>query len=361
MKEKIYFEGELINKAGVDRVVLINVELLRIEWEVFSSKLNGTNDIVFDNYKACNRTYYYTKGGDKFHRLNISDTKIGRLCFGACPLKFGIWEFSPTNTELEKNIVNFSGEKLVMFLEETTKNIYEEYGLEVSFHKCKLKEVEVNTTFALEYDFNDYYRPLNVLFSKMPYLKKKCEYSGTENTEKKLQSCSDFNNQITVTAYNKSVEMAVNLKSKEKIHIFDSKGEIIESVLMRVEFKLKRAEVCEKWFKNLNSMADFKGDMIDEVFDSLLKHYFFEPLSKWEEKNKLYLHRIIKKYVLNAKKGSKWKSKLLTELRNDELKTREVKVLDVKDLNIVISKYTDKSGHKERLLLKEDVNVNIKM
>ena len=42
------------------------------------------------------------------------------------------------------------------------------------------------------------------------------------------------------------------------------------------------------------------------------------------------------------------------ELKDKELKEREVKLLDVSDLNLVISNYTDRSGHKGRLLLKED-------
>lgn len=359
MKEQIFFRGGQnnkaipINRAGVDRVVLIHVNLKKIYWDVFEEALSTSRDIVFDDYQSWNRTCYCTEEGDKFHYLNISDSKIGRMSFGANPQRFGTWEFSPKNSELRTNIVNFSGDDFIAYLEKTRDLVLKKYGLEVTFTACRLKEIELNTTFALEYSFSDYYRALNVLFSRMPYLRKKYEYSGAEKKEKKLQSISEFNNQISVTAYNKGLEMEINFKTDEKKMIMTQKGENIKSDLMRVEFKLKTAEICSKWFKDLNVMGDFKCKMIDEAFSFLLNYYFFEPLKKWETDNRRYLKRLVRNYLNNAKKGFQWKTKLLTELRNDELKTREVKLLDIEDLNIVIASYSDKRGHKERLLLKD--------
>lgn len=241
--KNIYHEGKLINKAGVDRVVLSHVELKKINWPVFKKAITASSDIIYDAFRSANRTYYVTEGGDRLHYMTITDPEVGHLNFGANPKKYGIIEFSPANKNNGINIVNFDGKELMEYLAHIKVILSDRYGLEVSFTNCTLKEVELNVTFALNHPYDDYYRALSVLFSDMPYLKKQCEYTGKENKEKQLQSCSAFNKQLSVTAYNKSVEMAIALKRKEEIHITDENGVLIESDLMRVEFKLKTAEV----------------------------------------------------------------------------------------------------------------------
>ena len=259
--KNIYHEGKLINKAGVDRVVLSHVELKKINWPVFKKAITASSDIIYDAFRSANRTYYVTEGGDRLHYMTITDPEVGHLNFGANPKKYGIIEFSPANKNNGINIVNFDGKELMEYLAHIKVILSDRYGLEVSFTNCTLKEVELNVTFALNHPYDDYYRALSVLFSDMPYLKKQCEYTGKENKEKQLQSCSAFNKQLSVTAYNKSVEMAIALKRKEEIHITDENGVLIESDLMRVEFKLKTAEVCKKWFDGLNTFGDLKEEM----------------------------------------------------------------------------------------------------
>lgn len=351
---KIYHEGELINKAGVDRVVLSHVVLLKINWPVFKSALKTSNDIVYDAFKARNRTCYVTEGGDVFHHMTITNPEIGHLVFGANPKRYGLMELSPSNIRDGINLVNFTGAEFIRCLANTAKMLCERFGLVISFSNSTFREIEVNCTFALKHPFTEYYRPLSVLFSDMPYLKKKCEYTGKEKNEKKLQSCSAFNKQLSVTAYNKSLEMAVAIKQKGTGCVYDENGEVIESDLMRVEYKLKTAEVCKKWFVGLNTVADFKEEMVDEAFERLIKYYLLFPLARWEVENERGLNRIVKSYIKRSKKGYGWKTKLLTELRNEELKNREVTLLDLNDLNMVIFNYSDKSGHKTRLQISKN-------
>lgn len=353
MKKDIFFEGTLINRAGVDRVVLGHVKLIDIDRSKLESAATRLKDIIFDDFKVSNRTFYSIDGGDRFHYLSIRDPEIGSINFGANPRPYGIYEFSPSNWRTGINLVNFSGDDLLDFLYHVESLFNERYGLTISFTASTLKEIELNTTFALQHDFNGYYRPLDVLFGSLPYLKKSCVYNGTEENTKKLQSCSAFNKQTSVTAYNKKVEMAVNLKVKGEITIVDENGVIVESDLMRVEFKLKTADVCKKWLL-LDTIVDITNEIINRSFENLVNHYLFSSLEKWEINNYRYLNRLVRSYIINGKKGSRWKSTVLTTLRNEEIKYRRVRLLDVKDLNEVISKYSDKSGHRARLLLAED-------
>ena len=224
--------------------------------------------------------------------MNISDPDISRLSFGANPLQFGIMEFSPSSLREEVNLINFSGEELHAFLNQVKSMLNERYGMEVSFSNCTFKEMELNTTFALEHPFTDYYRSLSIMFKGMPYLKTQDEYN--KDKEKKLQSYSKFNNQIWVIAYNKSLELAVKLKHKKEIHIVDEDSVVVKADLMRLEFKLKTAELCKKWLNGLSTVAELKGEMIDEAFEGLVDYYFFAPHRKWETKNRHFLNRIVK-------------------------------------------------------------------
>ena len=69
--KNIYHEGKLINKAGVDRVVLSHVELKKINWPVFKGAITASSDIIYDAFRSANRTYYVTEGGDRLHYLMI--------------------------------------------------------------------------------------------------------------------------------------------------------------------------------------------------------------------------------------------------------------------------------------------------
>lgn len=59
--KNIYHEGKLINKAGVDRVVLSHVELKKINWPVFKKAITASSDIIYDAFRSANRTYYVKK------------------------------------------------------------------------------------------------------------------------------------------------------------------------------------------------------------------------------------------------------------------------------------------------------------
>lgn len=247
-----------------------------------------------------------------------------------------------------KNLINFSAEDILMFLNNAQKILAEKYGLVVDFSHSKIKEVELNTTFALNNTFTEYYRPLSVIFSLMPYLKKDCEYRCKNQDKKELESISAFNQQISATAYNKTIEMSVNIGSRDTITIVDSNGQIVQEDMMRIEYKLKNAAVCKKWFRGSNSIAELTQAKIDEVFGDLTEYYVFSPIEKWRINNRSFLNDLVKKAIKSAAKGKHWKGKLLNELRNIELVNHKVALLDINDLYSILKKYPDKYRHVQR-------------
>lgn len=66
MNTNIYFEEKLINKAGVDRLVFSHVELIEINRSILHSAVTESSNLIFDDLKVYNRTYYVTNNGDRF-------------------------------------------------------------------------------------------------------------------------------------------------------------------------------------------------------------------------------------------------------------------------------------------------------
>ena len=231
--KNIYHEGKLINKAGVDRVVLSHVELKKINWPVFKKAITASSDIIYDAFRSANRTYYVTEGGDRLHYMTITDPEVGHLNFGANPKKYGIIEFSPANKNNGINIVNFDGKELMEYLAHIKVILSDRYGLEVSFTNCTLKEVELNVTFALNHPYDDYYRALSVLFSDKETIKDiEGKYPSDENeimlSEDALSQLGmkepKLNMEIPLSYYDKNGQQEKNFTLSGWFHSYTGTG-----------------------------------------------------------------------------------------------------------------------------------------
>ena len=50
--------------------------------------------------------------------------------------------------------------------------LIDNYGILIDFSNARLKSVEINRTFKIEHKFCEYSRPLMLILSQMPYMKK---------------------------------------------------------------------------------------------------------------------------------------------------------------------------------------------
>ena len=79
----------------------------------------------------------------------------------------------------------------------------------------------------------------------MPYLKKDDTYVLNDKKTRKKDFTGETvrNNELSITIYNKSLEMELKIKNADNLIIYDEHGEVVEGDLMRIEVKLKTPEI----------------------------------------------------------------------------------------------------------------------
>ena len=81
MNRRIYYDGALINKIGIDRIVIKKVVLKEINAEKLDTALTCCA-IHYDKVIVEGRQFYLTEKDNKFNYLKIDDNELGTLTFG---------------------------------------------------------------------------------------------------------------------------------------------------------------------------------------------------------------------------------------------------------------------------------------
>lgn len=208
MNRRIYYDGALINKIGIDRIVIKKVVLKEINAEKLDTALTCCA-IHYDKVIVEGRQFYLTEKDNKFNYLKIDDNELGTLTFGVKNKQYGIYQFSPKEMWGGTNLVNYSAKEIHEFIEDAKIKLKDKYGLEVDFDDSEIREIELNTTFATKHKFSAYRRAITVMLFIMPYLKKDDvrseKYRKTE--EKLISSETVYNKQLSICVYNKTKEM----------------------------------------------------------------------------------------------------------------------------------------------------------
>ena len=171
MNRRIYYDGALINKIGIDRIVIKKVVLKEINAEKLDTALTCCA-IHYDKVIVEGRQFYLTEKDNKFNYLKIDDNELGTLTFGVKNKQYGIYQFSPKEMWGGTNLVNYSAKEIHEFIEDAKIKLKDKYGLEVDFDDSEIREIELNTTFATKHKFSAYRRAITVMLFIMPYLKK---------------------------------------------------------------------------------------------------------------------------------------------------------------------------------------------
>ena len=152
MSRRIYYGDKLINKVGIDRIVLNKVQLMAIDEGVF--RLAMRNHVIrYDDTKVEGRLYYRTVNGVEFNFMKIDDNELGTFTFGVKHSTYGIYQFSPKETQDGINLVNFTAIDIHSFINNVKIKMKIRYGLDLEFSDSEIRETELSTTFALQYKF----------------------------------------------------------------------------------------------------------------------------------------------------------------------------------------------------------------
>lgn len=301
MNRRIYYDGALINKIGIDRIVIKKVVLKEINAEKLDTALTCCA-IHYDKVIVEGRQFYLTEKDNKFNYLKIDDNELGTLTFGVKNKQYGIYQFSPKEMWGGTNLVNYSAKEIHEFIEDAKIKLKDKYGLEVDFDDSEIREIELNTTFATKHKFSAYRRAITVMLFIMPYLKKDDvrseKYRKTE--EKLISSETVYNKQLFYRPFDalKATRPVVIIDephrfSREQKAYKAIVEELSPQIIIRygatfpdVTVGKGRNKVIFKDFNNLvyelNACDSFNLNLIKGIAKE-----HFEPLSKKEEKVKL--------------------------------------------------------------------------
>lgn len=307
--------------ALLDKIILGSINILEFR-NIENLIKNGIVEMTSSQVR------YITASGQTFNKLLIeNDGVINKLIAGSkiignkrvdyCNLETTI---KPTGTG---NLICYTVEDYLGRLIEIQEHLEKTYGIIADFSDINIKEVEINRTFKLEENFENYHRVLNLIMTNLPqYLKNQMDYKKVMNGNSEYQ-----------TYY--ATSKTTNKSKRYLLFKIYNKTKAIENIIlltdsyMRVEFRLVGAEKVKKAL-GTNKFAELTDKIINNYFDEQIDKLIKKPFEKWQKDRNKYLVGLMKKE--REKDIRHWQSNVLRILQNEEIAQKRPVLLDIEEL-----------------------------
>lgn len=271
---------------------------------------------------------YVTATGETFNKLLIeNDGIINKLVAGSkvignkrvdyCNLETTI---KPTETG---NLVCYTVDDYIGRLLEIQEHLESTYGIIVDFSDVNIKEVEINRTFKLKENFENYHRVLTLIMTNLPtYLKNQMDY------KKVIKGSSEYQ-----TYY--ATSKTTNKSKRYLLFKIYNKTKAIENIIlltdsyMRVEFRLVGAEKVKKAL-GTNKFSELTDQLINTYFDEQIDKLIIKPFEKWQKDRNKYLVKLMKDE--RTRDIRHWQTNVLRLLQNEEIAEKRPVLLDIEEL-----------------------------
>jgi len=334
MKRRWNIIEKFVEKIGLDRTVVSGFRIIKIDFK----KLFMHDNVVFD---AAGESLYWLEDGNGFRWLKISDHKLfGVLRAGVKKTKGMKQDFTRLDImvgdSIQGNLQNKSVNEYREIIDTVFRYLGDEYGIFVDLSPLKFSEMEINCTFALEKEFYQYHRVLQLMMFLLP------------KNYRKIMQVSDVNYHQyrieTETCYRGNSSMQVKIYDKQK-HLEQTVSFRTDPHLMRIEFILKKPQKIKEAFSS-NSVWELTDDKLQDFYYCQFLRLFETPYRKWQIMNGKMLRDMIDIHKRNNIKL--WKSNLLAECSNREQLDQIPMLLDINDLLVEVRKL-EKGNHFNRV------------
>lgn len=306
--------------ALIDAVTLSNVRILHIndfDFLIRQQALEVGNS----------PSKYVTSSGQVFTRLRIEDKLINKLVAGSkiadgkkidyCILMVTIK--SETGNLNCLSVVEYSD-----YMNTIQKHLEDTYGILADFSAVALKKIEINKTFFLEDNFNDYHRVFQLMMRNLPkYLKNQINFQI--NTKDNLE----YGTYMATSARKGNSERCLTLKIYNKSKQLEKRGVIFENSCARVEITLSGTERIKKSL-GTNYFHELTDEVINNFFDDQMRKMFVDPLKKWKEERDKYIVKLMKKQ--RKQDLQHWQVNVLRILASEEIRQKNPVLLDITQL-----------------------------
>lgn len=321
--------------ALLDKIIFGNIEILGLE--------NPDSLIRREIIEQSNSKVNYTMAdGDSFTRLTIKDDGVIDSLFAGSKLiggkKVDYCNLETTiKDEKTGNLQCYTVGDYFDHLCVIQHHLETEYGIFTDFSDISIKEIEVNRTFKLNGNFEDYHRVINLIMTNLPtYLKNQMDWKKVEKGASEYQTyyaTSQRSNKskrfLLFKIYNKT-------KSVEKIVL-------LTDSYMRVEIRLVGTEKIKKAL-GTNRFAELTDQLINEYFDEQIQKMIVKPFEKWRIERDKYLLKLMKEQrELDIRH---WQSNVLRILQNEEIAGKRPVLLDIEELIPLVNKLDLKANRR---------------
>lgn len=305
---------------------------------------------------------YITESGQEFTRINIAggeylDTlKAGTKLFGNSRVDHCSINVSIGNPETG-NLCCYTVAEYAERLSKIQDELLEKYGLETDFSNVTMKEIEINRTFKLDADFQNYYRVFTLIMNNLPRLfERQMDWIDKDGNLRKADSYYAWTSKSSGSKKYMKFKIYNKTKSVEKIIT-------LANDYARVEVRLVG---CDKVKTSLgtNKFSELTDEIINDYFDEQIQELIVKPYEVWKEaRDKEVIDIMRKRIEINEKH---WKVDTLRILQNEEIKRRCPVILDVSELMSLINevvedrskRYKTKQAFREQAEKIEDVFCN---
>ncbi len=313
--------------ALLDKAVFGNILILGFD---DMKKLLNDNIVEMTNAKV----RYITASGQEFNRLLIeSDGIIDRMVAGSklmCHKRLDYCSLETTvkNSEVG-NLACYTLDEYVGQLITIQEHLKNCYGIDADFSNPTVKELEINKTFKLVGNFEDYHRPINLIMSNLPsYLKNQMGYKKVAKGIIEYQTYYATSKKSNKS--NRYLLFKIYNKTKAVEHII-----LITDSYMRVELRLVGAEKVKKALKT-NRLAELSDQIINDYFDKQIESMIVKPFEKWQKDRDKYLVNLMREQ--RDKDIRHWQTNVLRILQNEEIAQKRPVLLDIEELIPLVDK-----------------------
>lgn len=315
---------DLINinekKVLVDRLELMNIKILKIDNIDKLIRLS-----LLENSQGGIK--YVTPSDNEFTRLHIKDNLV-ELVAGAKAFANKRVEYCNLTVTLHNN--EFGNLKCLTVseykehLQTILSHLKSKYSVVADLSDAKIKLIEINKTFALNQEYENYNRVLTLIMANLPQRYKNQSVFIINN------ACRDIETTYASSGKSSSARCMI-FKIYNKSKSVSSKI-IVSQSYMRVELTIKGQD-------KINN--DFQINKLNELTDLIITNFYYNQTQKLvvatSEEFYKYQKRTIKKIILEQKEQSRyWVKNTLRILTNEEIKLQRPILLDVEELKDIL-------------------------
>lgn len=284
---------------------------------------------------------YVTSSGQIFTRLCVQDKLVNKLVAGSKIADSKKIDYCILEISIKSETGNLNCLSVVEYLDYLKiiqKHLEDTYGILTDFSAVALKKVEINKTFKLEDNFDDYHRVFQLMMANLPgYLSNQSDFK--KNTKKGIE----YGTYAATSATKRNSERCLTLKIYNKSNQLEKRGVILRNNYARVEITLFGTERIKKSL-GTNHFHELTDEVINDFFDDQMRKMFVHSLKKGKEERDKYIVRLMKKQ--RKKDLQHWQVDVLRILSNEEIRQEKPIILDITDLMPLVEELNVKTKDK---------------